>query len=213
MLSNVVNGNPILCLLPVMTPSPKISQLLMAVAVWQTPAAQLCWIPSLQLVTSVENQYTEADKESKETSRLGIATMIDAVPDTPSVVAVIVTDPLDKAVTIPEGLTVAMLTSDDCQLKVLLEIAPPFASLALAVRPTVSPWKTRVSALGVTTTEVTRGGPSLSGPVGSPPQAKKSVPIRTWVAQKKLARFIDTIPYHDTADPFSRSRAIGVPIT
>ena len=65
--------------------------------------------------------------------------MIDAVPDTPSVVAVMVTDPLDTAVIKPEELTIAMFTSDDRQLNVLPEIVRPLASLALAVRPTVSP--------------------------------------------------------------------------
>jgi hypothetical protein len=64
---------------------------------------------------------------------LKIPTVSDAEPWTPSVVAVMVARPPTIAVTRPVELTVATAASDDDQVNVLLEIAFPLASCALAV--------------------------------------------------------------------------------
>lgn len=58
----------------------------------------------------------------------GRETSIDPEPDTPSVVAVIVADPFDTAVSSPDVLVVATPSSEKTQVKVLPVIAFPLAS-------------------------------------------------------------------------------------
>jgi hypothetical protein len=60
-------------------------------------------------------------------------TVTDAEPDTPSVLAVIVTVPFATEVTKPELFTVARLASDEVHVKALPAIVFPVASLAVAV--------------------------------------------------------------------------------
>jgi hypothetical protein len=81
-----------------------------------------------------------------------------AAPSIASAVAVIVTDPFATAVTSPDELTIARLSSDDDQVNVLPEIVSPFASSAVAASWTVSPRDPSVAEAGVTTTETTAGG-------------------------------------------------------
>lgn len=103
-----------------------------------------------------------------------VTTATVAVPAVVSVVAVIVIDPLaPAAVTRPEELIVATLSSEDDHANVLPRIVFPFAARALALSCTVSPRERSVSAAGITTMEATAG---RVGSVVSAPQPKSVGP-------------------------------------
>jgi hypothetical protein len=114
--------------------------------------------------------------------------MIEAEPDAPSATAVMVADPFASAVTRPDELTVAMLSSDDDQANILPTIVLSSASHALAVSCTVSPNETRVSLAGVTSTVAA----SWSTVIEAEPEtdaaeaATEAVPVPTAVTSPEL---------------------------
>ncbi len=83
------------------------------------------------------------------------ATVTAALPDTPPALAVIVAVPLPTAVTSPDPSTVATVASSDAHVNSAPATPWPFASVASAVRRTVSPQATSVSAAGDTATALT----------------------------------------------------------
>ncbi len=85
------------------------------------------------------------------------ASVTTAVPDFPSLVAVIVAVPTAAAVTNPEALTVALVASDDAQLIVRPGSTVPPTSKSVALSCCVVPTIT-VGAEGVTVTEATGTG-------------------------------------------------------
>jgi hypothetical protein len=101
-------------------------------------------------------------------------TALLVIPDDEAVIDEV---PLPTAVTRPDELTVATPTSDEAHVNVLPDRVVPPASRALALSWTVSPIETRLTVLGVTTTEATVGVP-LPGPgsdVTSPPHERTNV--------------------------------------
>ena len=85
------------------------------------------------------------------------ATVIDALPDFPSLVAVMVAEPPATAVTRPLSFTVAFDTSDDDQVTTRPGIGSPVLESALAVSCCVLPGA-MVAVCGVTSTVTTSTG-------------------------------------------------------
>jgi len=89
-----------------------------------------------------------------------VATVIDAVPLFPSLIAVTVVDPAAPPVTNPLALTVAAVVLLLAQLTTRPVSALPDASVVVAVNCTVLP-TLRLASAGVTTTEATGVGGAI----------------------------------------------------
>jgi len=87
-------------------------------------------------------------------ARSALETVTSVVPDSPPLVAVIVTEPSRTPVTNPDKFTVATSSSDEDQVKAADGIAAPPPSVAAAESCRVSPMTTPPSS-GVTATAET----------------------------------------------------------